>query len=95
MTEIVPFTVFYKADEPHQDYYTRNPTAGYCLFVIRPKLDKFRKVFKAKLNERGDLRRANSRRGTLSEEQQAIFDEITDKMKGMPLWDKADEAEAP
>jgi len=49
VTEIVPFKAFYKADEHHQDYYENNPHAGYCLFVIRPKVDKFRKVFKAKL----------------------------------------------
>lgn len=49
VTQIVPFKAFYRADDHHQDYYLNNPHAGYCLFVIRPKVDKFRKVFKDKL----------------------------------------------
>ena len=40
VTEIKPFEVFYKAEDYHQDYYETNPFAGYCTFVIRPKLDK-------------------------------------------------------
>jgi peptide-methionine (S)-S-oxide reductase len=50
VTEIVPYTVFYKAEDYHQNYYRNNPNAGYCRFIIRPKLDKFEKVFKLKLN---------------------------------------------
>ena len=40
VTEIVPLTAFYKAETYHQDYYQNNPRAGYCTFVIRPKLQK-------------------------------------------------------
>ncbi|MBN1838334.1 MAG: peptide-methionine (S)-S-oxide reductase MsrA [Spirochaetales bacterium] len=40
VTELKPLTSFYRAEEYHQDYYTRNPNAGYCTFVIRPKLQK-------------------------------------------------------
>lgn len=40
VTEIVPLTEFYRAEEYHQDYYRKNPYAGYCTFVIRPKLEK-------------------------------------------------------
>ena len=40
VTEIVKAPTFYKAEEYHQDYYTRNPNQGYCNFVIRPKLKK-------------------------------------------------------
>ncbi len=40
VTEIKPFEVFYEAEDYHQDYYEKNPSAGYCAFVIRPKLDK-------------------------------------------------------
>jgi peptide-methionine (S)-S-oxide reductase len=40
VTEIKPFELFYPAEDYHQDYYERNPFAGYCTFVIRPKLDK-------------------------------------------------------
>lgn len=51
ITEIVPFKAFYQAEDYHQNYYRDNPTAGYCLFIIRPKIDKFRKVFKEKLKK--------------------------------------------
>jgi peptide-methionine (S)-S-oxide reductase len=40
VTEIVPFTKFYKADDYHQGYYDANPEAGYCRVVIAPKLEK-------------------------------------------------------
>jgi peptide-methionine (S)-S-oxide reductase len=40
VTEIEPLTKFYSAEGYHQDYYTNNPFAGYCLVVIRPKLKK-------------------------------------------------------
>jgi peptide-methionine (S)-S-oxide reductase len=40
VTEILPLTEFYRAEEYHQDYYRKNPYAGYCTFVIRPKLEK-------------------------------------------------------
>jgi peptide-methionine (S)-S-oxide reductase len=40
VTEIVPLTDFYPAENYHQDYYRNNPHAGYCSFVIRPKLEK-------------------------------------------------------
>lgn len=40
VTEVVPFTVFYDAEEYHQDYYENNPEYGYCRVVIQPKLDK-------------------------------------------------------
>lgn len=41
-TEIVPLTRFWPAEEYHQDYYAKNPTAGYCRIVIKPKLDKLK-----------------------------------------------------
>jgi peptide-methionine (S)-S-oxide reductase len=40
VTEIVPLEKFYMAEGYHQDYYEKNPTAGYCTIVIRPKLKK-------------------------------------------------------
>ena len=40
VTEIVKATIFYKAEEYHQDYYRKNPNQGYCSYVIRPKLKK-------------------------------------------------------
>ena len=44
VTEIVEAPVFYPAEEYHQDYYRRNPNAGYCTFVIRPKLEEVKRV---------------------------------------------------
>ena len=49
VTEVVPYGAFYKAEDYHQDYYENNMEAPYCQRVIKPKLDKFRKVFKGKL----------------------------------------------
>jgi peptide-methionine (S)-S-oxide reductase len=40
VTQIVPLRDFYRAEDYHQDYYKKNPYAGYCTFVIRPKLKK-------------------------------------------------------
>lgn len=45
VTEVVPFTAFYKAEEVHQDYYRNNPEYAYCRMVINPKLQKLRKQF--------------------------------------------------
>jgi len=51
VTEISPFTNFFKAEDYHQDYYNEHGSQPYCQFVIRPKVEKFRKVFKEKLKE--------------------------------------------
>lgn len=49
VTEITPFTVFYPAEDYHQEYFNLNGEEPYCRFVIQPKVDKSRKVFKDKL----------------------------------------------
>jgi len=49
VTEISPWENFFRAENYHQDYYENNPQQGYCQFVIVPKLNKFRKIFKDKL----------------------------------------------
>lgn len=51
VTEISPAEIFYEAEEYHQNYYTQNGDASYCQFVIRPKMDKFRKAFADKLKK--------------------------------------------
>ena len=51
VTEITPLPKFWKAEKYHQNYYRDNPEQGYCRFVIAPKLDKFRKVFKDDLKK--------------------------------------------
>jgi peptide-methionine (S)-S-oxide reductase len=49
VTEIVPFTEFFPAEDYHQNYYNQNSRAGYCRVVIGPKLEKLKKAFKNKL----------------------------------------------
>ena len=49
VTEISPYTEFYVAEDYHQDYFNNNGSQPYCYYVIRPKLEKFHKVFKNKL----------------------------------------------
>jgi peptide-methionine (S)-S-oxide reductase len=51
VTEISPFTHFYKAEDYHQNYYENNPNQAYCQYVIVPKLEKFEKIFKAKIKK--------------------------------------------
>lgn len=49
VTEVVPAGPFYVAEDYHQEYFTRNPSQGYCAYVVGPKVAKFRKQFAAKL----------------------------------------------
>jgi peptide-methionine (S)-S-oxide reductase len=52
VTEIAPFSHFYAAEGYHQDYYQNNKYSNpYCAMVIRPKLEKFQKVFAKKLKK--------------------------------------------
>ena len=52
VTEVKPFSVFYPAENYHQEYFENNEGRNpYCTIVIRPKVDKFRKVFKDKLKK--------------------------------------------
>jgi len=53
VTAVQPMTVFYEAEDYHQDYYEKNPDQSYCQLVVRPKVEKFEKVFgKHKESER-------------------------------------------
>ncbi len=45
VTEIVPATTFYPAEDYHQEYFVRNPYQPYCQFVVAPKVAKFQKLF--------------------------------------------------
>jgi peptide-methionine (S)-S-oxide reductase len=51
ITAIEPYKNFYSAENYHQNYYSNNPNQPYCYFVIRPKLEKFEKVFKDRLKK--------------------------------------------
>ena len=46
-TEIVPLVKFWPAEEYHQDYFAKHPDQGYCAVVIRPKVDKLKKLLEA------------------------------------------------
>jgi peptide-methionine (S)-S-oxide reductase len=49
VTQVVPFTVFYKAEDYHQEYFQLHGTQPYCQLVIAPKVAKFRKRFHDRL----------------------------------------------
>jgi peptide-methionine (S)-S-oxide reductase len=49
VTQVVPYTVFYRAEGYHQGYFRANPGQPYCQAVVSPKVAKFRKQFTAKL----------------------------------------------
>jgi peptide-methionine (S)-S-oxide reductase len=51
VTEVAPAGPFYAAEWYHDDYFEKNPGAGYCQFVISPKVQKFRKHFADRLKE--------------------------------------------
>ena len=53
VTTLEPFTKFYTAESYHQEYYANNKNKNpYCSIVIKPKLEKFEKVFKDKLKKK-------------------------------------------
>ena len=45
VTEVVPLEVFYPAEAYHDQYFRRNPEAGYCRVVVAPKVAKARSKF--------------------------------------------------
>jgi peptide-methionine (S)-S-oxide reductase len=48
VTAIEPAQAFWPAEGYHQDYLANNPYQPYCMFVVAPKLEKFRKTFAAR-----------------------------------------------
>ncbi len=53
VTEIMPFTNFYPAEEYHQDFFHKNPDQPYCRMVIDPKIRKLRQTLSEKLKPPG------------------------------------------
>lgn len=45
VTEIVPYTNFYTAEDYHQDFYDNNRGNGYCQLIIDPKIEKLSREF--------------------------------------------------
>ena len=53
VTQIVPATDYFRAEDYHQEYFRHNPAQGYCMFVVAPKVEKFRRTFAAKRKNPG------------------------------------------
>jgi peptide-methionine (S)-S-oxide reductase len=51
VTAVTPFINYYPAEDYHQNYFNQNGGQGYCVFVVKPKVDKFEKEFKDKLKK--------------------------------------------
>ena len=45
VTEVLPLSNYWPAEDYHQDFFERNPYQGYCLAVAAPKVSKFRRTF--------------------------------------------------
>jgi len=49
VTTLEPFSTFYPAENYHNNYFNENGSAPYCKFIVRPKVEKFKKSFTDKL----------------------------------------------
>ena len=49
VTEVAPLANYSKAEAYHQHYFAQHPNAGYCAYVVAPKVEKFRRTFKARV----------------------------------------------
>jgi peptide-methionine (S)-S-oxide reductase len=49
VTEVAGVSTFYPAETYHQDYFEQNANQPYCMFVVAPKVAKFRKAFAERL----------------------------------------------
>lgn len=49
VTEVNPAGVWYRAEDYHQEYFSKHPVQGYCAFVVAPKVLKFRQIFGERL----------------------------------------------
>ncbi|MEY2896805.1 MAG: peptide methionine sulfoxide reductase [Pseudomonadota bacterium] len=48
VTELLPAPDYWRAETYHQEYFRHNPAQGYCMAVVAPKLEKFRKTWAAR-----------------------------------------------
>jgi peptide methionine sulfoxide reductase msrA/msrB len=49
VTEIVPISMYFEAEAYHHNYFETHPENAYCQAIVRPKVEKFKKVFKERL----------------------------------------------
>lgn len=54
VTEVTPLKEFYIAEENHQNFYNRNTSQPYCSYVVRPKVEKMKNLYKDKLKTTGN-----------------------------------------
>ena len=54
VTELVPLTKFYEAENYHHDYFAAHPGNPYCEIIINPKLEKVKKEFAGLLNKKNN-----------------------------------------
>jgi len=47
VTQVLPAPAYYRAETYHQEYFRHNAAQGYCMFVVAPKVEKFRRTFSA------------------------------------------------
>ena len=52
VTEIAGADTYYPAERYHQDYFDNNPAQPYCMFVVAPKVAKFRKQYADRLRRK-------------------------------------------
>ncbi len=51
VTMVEPLTNYYPAEDYHNNYFALNPGNPYCNAVVRPKVEKFRKIFATRLKD--------------------------------------------
>ena len=51
VTQVVAAETFYVAENYHQEYFSRNPSQPYCVYVVNPKVAKFRQQFAEKMKK--------------------------------------------
>jgi peptide-methionine (S)-S-oxide reductase len=49
VTEIQAVANYSKAEAYHQHYFANHPGQGYCAYVVAPKVEKFKRTFKARV----------------------------------------------
>lgn len=49
VTQLAPASVFYPAEDYHQNYVEQHPLQGYCALVVAPKVEKFRAMYAGRL----------------------------------------------
>ena len=48
VTQLLPAGEYWRAETYHQEYFRHNPAQGYCMMVVSPKVEKFRRTFAAR-----------------------------------------------